>query len=64
MHQNRFYGWGSTQSSLRELTARPQTPSWNKGDLRLREEKECRREEEDREGKAGKGMEEEVKATM
>jgi len=59
MHQNRFR-LGSvpgTAWSL-QLSLRPdRPPSWNKGDLLLREEDGCRDREglEDREGKVGDG---------
>jgi len=41
VHQNRFR-LGIPQTLLGELTAFPRPSSWNKGDLLLREEEECR----------------------
>jgi len=58
------FGWGApSQTLLRELTALPQNPSWNKGDLLLRKVEGCRegKGKTDRGGK-GKGGEGKEKA--
>jgi len=47
-------GWGSTPTPLWELTALPETPSWNKGDLLLREGEGAERGR-GREGVEGRG---------
>jgi len=49
------FSWGSAQTSLLELTALLQTPSWNKGVLRLRERAGRGGEERDGKGEEGRG---------
>jgi len=36
------FGWSSAPDPAGELTALPTSPSWDKGDLLLREEERCR----------------------
>ena len=49
------FSWGSAQTPLWELTALPQTPSWNKGVLRLREGEEKGGEGRDGKEEEGRG---------
>jgi len=57
MHKKSITARARPKTSLRELTALPRLPSWNKGDILLREEKKRRegRGEEGWESRGGNG---------